>query len=67
MSETESVPAVSPAALASESVPSEVSESAVMMDHETPAAPPQSKLQKKKSIHSTETRWMNENISLSYT
>lgn len=46
MLETESVPAVSPAALPSESAPAEVSEAAVVMDQETPAAPPQSKIYK---------------------
>lgn len=42
--EAESAPAVSPAALPPESAPSEVSEAAVAMDQETPAAPPQSKI-----------------------
>lgn len=42
--ETEPVPAVYPAALPSESAPAEVSEAAVVMDQETPAAPPQSKI-----------------------
>lgn len=56
--ETESVPAVSPAALLSESAPSEVSEAAVVMDQEIPSAPPQSKICKNLFIQLQYNRWL---------